>query len=427
MQSKTSNGLRKTKSNSKILKVFETFSGIGAQHKALQFLKDKYNYDYKVVGTSEWDVDAQISYAAIHYPRFELIVKSVSEKKMNEYFAKFDHSFTGKDLTPIEKIYQMETNRKTKYYKAHRISNNMGSILGIEGGGLYKSIGDIDLITYSFPCQDLSVAGSFHGFNQGMAKGEGTRSGLLWEIGRILTELKEIDKTPKFLLLENVPNMISSRHIDDYIAWKKELYNLGYQTKTYIVNARDHGLAQNRKRVYAISIKGNYKIDDQFEIIDLEEKIFPKKFEKVSKLKTRELKDIIKQNYENPIHKNEAIEAIPNRTPSRKRMFHLNYKLNDFDKYKYSRTVTTKQDRHPNAGVIDLKNTILESHDGIKANYRFITTREAYLLMGFDDKDYNNVKKQNIRKEKLYQQAGNSIAVYAITAIIKKIQELNNE
>ena len=297
----------------------------------------------------------------------------------------------------------------------------------MRGGGLFKNIGQIDLITYSFPCQDLSVAGSFHGFNQGMAKGEGTRSGLLWEIGRILNELKEIDKTPKFLLLENVPNMISSRHVKDYIAWKKELFSLGYQTKTYVVNARDHGLAQNRKRVYAISIKGNYKVDKQFEIIDLDEKIFPTKFKKVSKLKTRTLKDIIKENYNNETYKSEALEVRPNRTPSRERMFNLNYKLNDFDKYKYSRTVTTKQDRHPNAGVINLKNTILETTDKVKANYRFITTREAYLLMGFDDKDFNNVKKQNIRKEKLYQQAGNSIAVYAITAIIKKIQELNNE
>ena len=125
----------KTKINSKTLKVFETFSGIGAQHKALQFLKDKYDYDYKVVGTSEWDVDAQISYAAIHYPKFESIIKTVSEKKMDEYLSKFDHSFSGKELTPLSKIFQMEIERKTKYYKAHVISNNMGSILGIEGGG----------------------------------------------------------------------------------------------------------------------------------------------------------------------------------------------------------------------------------------------------------------------------------------------------
>ena len=79
----------KTKTNSKTLKVFETFSGIGAQHKALQFLKDSYDNDYKVLGTSEWDVDAQISYSEIHYPKFESIIKSVSNAKSNEYFSKF--------------------------------------------------------------------------------------------------------------------------------------------------------------------------------------------------------------------------------------------------------------------------------------------------------------------------------------------------
>ncbi|MGL5684694.1 MAG: DNA cytosine methyltransferase, partial [Vagococcus fluvialis] len=172
---------------------------------------------------------------------------------------------------------------------------------------------------------------------------------------------------------------------------------------------------------------GNYKVDKQYEIIDLEEKAFPNKFKQDAKIKSKSLKDVIKENYNKDIYREEAIEATPNRTPSRKRMFDLNYKLNDFDKHKHSRTVTTKQDRHPNAGVVDLTNTVLETNDQIKANYRFITTREAYLLMGFDEKDYNNVKKQNIRKEKLYQQAGNSIAVFAITAIMKKIQELNNE
>lgn len=408
------------------LKVFETFAGIGAQHKALEILKKKYNYNYEVVGISEWDVDAQIAYASIHYPKFEKEVKSVSDDQMNKYLSKFDHSFSGKDLTPIKKILEMEKERKIKYYKAHVHCNNMGSILSIKGKELNKIIGDIDLVTYSFPCQDLSVAGSFHGFNQGMAKGDGTRSGLLWEIGRILTELKKINKLPKFLLLENVSSMISSRHFNDYIEWKKELYKIGYQTKTYVINAKKYGIPQNRKRVYAISIKGNYKVNNKYEIIDLEEKSFPNEFIKELKI-DKTLKDIIKQDYSNEVYKTEAIEARPNKTPSRKRIFDLNYKLNDFDKYKHTSTVTTKQDRHPNAGIIDLKGTILETNDGAKANYRFITTREAYLLMGFDEKDYERVKKQNIRKEKLYQQAGNSIVVFAILVVIKKIQELNNE
>jgi len=112
-------------------------------------------------------------------------------------------------------------------------------------------------------------------------------------------------------------------------------------------------------------------------------------------------------------------------------MFDLNYKLSDFDKYPYSRTLTTKQDRHPNTGVIDLRGTLLEntSQEFLqrKAKYRFITTREAYLLMGFQEKDYENVIKSDVKKEKLYQQAGNSIVVNAILVVLKLIQERFND
>ena len=108
-------------------------------------------------------------------------------------------------------------------------------------------------------------------------------------------------------------------------------------------------------------------------------------------------------------------------------MFDENFVLNDFKKHKYARTLTTRQDRHPNAGVIDLRKTSIECKDLSKAKYRFLTTREAYLLMGFSEKDYERVKKQNIKEAKLYQQAGNSIVVNAIIPVIKKIQELNNE
>ncbi|MGL5643772.1 MAG: hypothetical protein ACRCW3_03320, partial [Metamycoplasmataceae bacterium] len=129
MKRETVKKSQELKNSSKKLRVFETFAGIGAQHKALEFLKKQYGYDYEVVGISEWDVDAQIAYAAIHYPDFEKTVKSVSDAKMNKYLAQFDHSFSGKDLTPINKIFAMDPIRKAKYYKAHVISKNMGSIL----------------------------------------------------------------------------------------------------------------------------------------------------------------------------------------------------------------------------------------------------------------------------------------------------------
>ncbi len=112
-------------------------------------------------------------------------------------------------------------------------------------------------------------------------------------------------------------------------------------------------------------------------------------------------------------------------------MFTDNYKLLESEKYQYTRTITTKQDRHPNAGTINLEDTILDrnlnDNNNHKANYRFITPREAYLLMGFSNKDFENVKKQAIRKEKMYQQAGNSIVVNAILHVLLLIQELFND
>ncbi|MGL5590899.1 MAG: DNA cytosine methyltransferase, partial [Metamycoplasmataceae bacterium] len=254
-----------------------------------------------------------------------------------------------------------------------------------------------------------------------------TRSSLLWEIGRILTELKEKNKLPKFLLLENVPNMISSRHMPEYIKWKKFLFKLGYKTKTYKHSAYDHGIPQIRKRVYAISIlDSNLQFDKkEYEIKDCD--ALPNKLPKEDRIKKKELKDIIKDDYSKKKYREEALKANPNRTISRQKMFYENFVLNGSKKHKYARTLTTRQDRHPNAGVIDLKGTKIECKDLSKAKYRFLTTREAYLLMGFDEKDYDRVKKQNIKESKLYQQAGNSIVVNAIIPVIKKIQELNNE
>ncbi|AHF57684.1 putative cytosine-specific methyltransferase (truncated) [Spiroplasma eriocheiris CCTCC M 207170] len=106
----------------------------------------------------------------------------------------------------------------------------MGSIKNIKANDLNF---DFDLLTYSFPCQDLSIANM--GRAKGMKKGDNTRSGLLWEIQRILNELKElsINRLPKYLLLENVPNMLNDKHIVDYNEWINYLNDeLGYKTFT---------------------------------------------------------------------------------------------------------------------------------------------------------------------------------------------------
>ncbi|WP_186788103.1 DNA (cytosine-5-)-methyltransferase [Spiroplasma clarkii] len=309
------------------IRVFETFAGIGAQHKALKILKDKKILDFEIAGTSEWDMWANISYNAMHH-NSKNVANKLDDETINEFLCKFDHSSDSK--TPISNSNLVRKDRKVRelLYSAIKNCNNQGSILNVKGAELIKNIGEFDMLTYSFPCQDLSVAGSLHGFNQGMAKGSGTRSGLLWEIERILNELCSINKLPKYLLLENVRNMISERHKADYQEWIDFLHELGYNTQTYVLNAKDYGIPQSRERVYALSVRGEDKLfhDTYTRTGLIREKKNPTDISKKLKI-SKKIYEIIKVDYNHAKYREEAIESTPNRTPSRKTMYSCNHKL----------------------------------------------------------------------------------------------------
>ena len=108
------------------------------------------------------------------------------------------------------------------------------------------------ILTYSFPCQDLSISGNL----KGMAKGSGTRSGLLWEVERLLEECGT--ELPQVLLMENVPNVIGNGNIKDFQAWRAKLESLGYQNYVELLNAKDYGIPQNRNRCFMVSLLGEY-------------------------------------------------------------------------------------------------------------------------------------------------------------------------
>ena len=107
------------------------------------------------------------------------------------------------------------------------------------------------LMTYSFPCQDLSVAGK----GAGMSKGDGTRSGLLWEVERLLNETEHL---PQVLLMENVPQVHGKKNIEDFEKWIDFLKSKGYSNHWKDLNAKDYGVAQNRNRCFMVSVLGDY-------------------------------------------------------------------------------------------------------------------------------------------------------------------------
>ena len=170
------------------LRVFEAFAGIGAQASALE----RMNIDYEIVGISDWFIDAIECYAAIHCDDVDIEIPQ-DIKEVNEYLSKFTFSATSVKPT---KLKSLSEDQKRDLYRANKKANNYGSITEISG----RDMPSTDLLVYSFPCQDLSTGG----LGKGMKKGSGTRSGLLWEIERILKELSEINRLPEYLLLENV-------------------------------------------------------------------------------------------------------------------------------------------------------------------------------------------------------------------------------
>lgn len=201
----------------KPIRLIELFAGIGSQAKALE----RIGADFEHYRVCEFDKYAIKSYNAIHGTDFET-----------------------SDITQI-----------------------MADDLGIVDTDKYCYI-----MTYSFPCQDLSLAGK----QKGMAKGDNTRSGLLWEVERLLNECNEL---PQILLMENVTQVHGKKNKEHFDEWIDFLESKGYSNYWKDLNAKNFGIPQNRNRTFMVSVLGDYTYE------------FPKEFP----LKLR-LKDMLEDS-----------------------------------------------------------------------------------------------------------------------------------
>lgn len=124
------------------------------------------------------------------------------------------------------------------YEQLHGKVENLGDITKVNPKNLVE--GQWDLITYSFPCQSVSIAGK----QEGLSKDSGTTSSLLWECEKIIRVVK-----PKYLLMENVANLLSKKFFPEFEKWLNILRDLGYTNYYQILNAKDYGIPQNRESV----------------------------------------------------------------------------------------------------------------------------------------------------------------------------------
>lgn len=250
----------------KPIRLIELFAGIGAQAKALENLGVPFEHHF----VCEIDRYAIASYNAIHGTNFET-----------------------KDITQVH-----------------------ASDLKIEERESYCYI-----TTYSFPCQDLSLAGN----QKGMAKGDNTRSGLLWEVERILDECDEL---PQVLLMENVPQVIGKKNIKDFQLWRKKLESLGYSNYVQLLNSKDHGIPQNRNRCFMVSVLGDYHYS------------FPKK----KKLELK-MKDLLEENVDEKYYLSDEVIQKFIAYNKRQEENGNGFRFEAFERERVGKTVQTKTDR----------------------------------------------------------------------------------
>ena len=299
------------------ISMIELFSGIGAQERALRQLK----LPYEVRHTCDCDANAVLSYAAMRwdlekemeafdFPSQEQMIEELQAKNLGYDFQKGKHGITSR--TPIMKLKQ--------YYIADKLSKNLGDISKVE------KLPYADFITYSYPCTDLSVAGKGEGMvnkcdkcdcswpinfedpktnnicpNCGNIDIKSTRSGLLGQVQRLLTVSYEEKTLPKYLLLENVKNLVGKKFKPQFDAWINWLDLIGYNTYYKVLNGKHYGIPQNRERIFAISIRKD---------VDTKGFTFPEQIQ----LKTR-LKDVLEKSVDERYYlPDDRIEKILNST-----------------------------------------------------------------------------------------------------------------
>ena len=282
----------------KKLSIIETFSGIGCQRRGIE---NTNLFKTNVVATSDIDKDAIVSYASIHCGLTKELIKTYSDYPSKEQMIKelkgkhIGFNFEKNKEYDWDKLSRKKTKDLEKYWLAVYLSNNLGDICNI------KTLPYADLLTYSSPCTDYSIAGKQEGsintcnecgckfnpfdyeleerYNCPSCKSDniqGTRSGLLKEIERLLVTQIHNNTQPKYLLLENVPALVSKKFKPDFDAWCRRLENLGYNNYYQLINGKECGVPQNRLRIFMLSIRKD--IDNgKFE--------FPKPFDNGLRLK----------------------------------------------------------------------------------------------------------------------------------------------
>lgn len=363
----------------KPVRLIELFAGIGSQAKALELL----GVDFEHWKVCEFDDYAMKSYNAVHNTNF----------------------------------------------KTSDIQNLTASDLEIKDKDKYEYI-----MTYSYPCTDISIAGK----KEGMERNSGTRSSLLWEVERLLKECG--DNKPQILLMENVRECHNGKNAPLFFEWTSFLRSIGYKNFYTDMDAKNYGIPQTRKRCFMLSIldENAYyefpqacglsysvkefledKVDKKYYV--KEETALPliKKMEKECPSAT-----IIDDTYG---FDNSEVRYFPDVCPTL-RAAKANLKCivamreRNSDSLNQTPGASTEQRLEKNKTNCCNTITTVQKDNLIFENkqLRTLTPKEVWRLFGFEDKDVENAS-EFVPDTQLYKQGGNCIVVNCLVAILGKL------
>lgn len=355
-------------------------------------------------------------------------------------------------------ISEIDKYAEKAYELLHGETKNLGDIRKIQ------ELPNADLWTYSFPCTDISLSGRMKGFDQG----SGTNSSLLWEVQRLLGKANERGSLPRYLLMENVKNIVSKRFMPKFREWLDYLEGLGYKNFWKVLNAKDYGVPQNRERCFMVSIRD---AGAAFE--------FPGKIPL-----ERKLRDCLEDQVDGRYFLSDKVITCFSSMKNRNGLIRgLRFRPRGADD-DYAWTITTCPGSRAtdNFVIVPVKEALKDSPEGVefhsgeddmillpqatKAGYaiakkgdgvyinrvqwkrgvvqksmiptlkttcadvgvvvgdqnelitlRRLTPRECWRLMGWRDEDFDKVWDKGISNTQLYKMAGNSIVVNCLEAI----------
>lgn len=375
------------------------FSGIGCQERGFE---NSGLFDLDVLNTSDINKESVLSYAAIHCGMTNEMVDEYkgypSREEMAQYLTDINLGYEPEKDRYFDwfKLAKRKNNEINKYWLACKLTHNKGDISKIE------ELPYADFWTCSFPCTDISVAGKMKGLNLD----SGTRSSLLWKNIKLLDKAKDNKTLPKYIMVENVKNLVSQKFIEQFNDLINVFDELGFNTYWKVINGKECGVPQNRERVFVICIRKD---------IDTGLFDFPVPFDNGIRLRDI-LEDKVDEKYYLSNHK--AQELILNLQSTEenelKQIGYMNNYNGDANRIYSDNLARTLKS---NAGGGGAKTGWYY----IKKRIRKLTPRECYKLMGLTFSDCDRAYSLGIVDSHLYKQAGNGIITDCVELIAEHL------